>query len=267
MRDDVDLVYVALPAAGHKYWTLRALECGKAVLCEKPFAMNAREAQEMVSAAASAGLPLIEAFHYRFHQAIHRAQNIVQRGQLGRLLRARACFATGIPHSADELRWCAEQGGGAVMDLGCYPIHALRTLLGEEPAVESARAAYAHGVEAQAWATLSFPSGVRAEIWCSMQEPAISWDLEIVGEFGQLALSNFVAPQYGCVLRTEIHDHVTELAIDGPSTYDAQLEHVVDVLLNDALTLTGGADAVANMRVLDEVRLQALRSALGAINF
>jgi predicted dehydrogenase len=220
----------------------------------------------MVTAATSAGLPLIEAFHYRFHRAMYRAQSIVRSGQLGRLLRARACFATQIRHAADELRWCADQGGGAVMDLGCYPIHALRTLLGEEPHVESARAVYAHGVEAQAWATLSFPSGVRAEIWCSMQAPRIAWDLEIVGEFGQLALSNFVAPQYGCVLRTEIHEHSVEQTIDGPSTYDAQLEHVADVLLNGAPTVTGGVDAVANMRVVDEVRLQAMRIALEAIN-
>jgi predicted dehydrogenase len=99
-----------------------------------------------------------------------------------------------------------------------------------------------------------------------MQEPKISWDLEIIGEFGQLALSNFVAPQYGCVLRTEIHGHTAEQRIEGPSTYDAQLEHVADVLLNAAPTLTGGVDAVANMRVLDEVRLQAMRSALDAIN-
>ena len=152
------------------------------------------------------------------------------------------------------------------MDLGCYPIHALRTLLGEEPTVQSARALYAHGVEAQAWATLAFASGVRAEIWCSMEAPAISWDLEVIGEFGQLALSNFVAPQYGCVLRTEIHGHVSEQTVAGLPTYDAQLEHVVDVLLNGAPTLTGGADAIANMRVLDEVRLQAMRGALEAIS-
>lgn len=253
-RDDIDLVYVALPAAAHKHWTLRALEHGKAVLCEKPFAMNASEAEEMVSAARRAGLPLIEAFHYRFHRAIHRAHAIVRSGYLGRLLKARACFATKIAHSADELRWCAEQGGGAIMDLGCYPIHVLRTLLNEEPNVTSARALYAHGVESQAWAMLEFPSGVQAEIWCSMQAPQIAWDLEIVGEYGHLTLSNFVAPQYGCELRAVIHDHATKEVIEGPATYDAQLAHVADVLLNDAPMLTGGDDAIANMRVIDQVR-------------
>lgn len=258
-REDIDLVYVALPAAAHKHWTLRALESGKAVLCEKPFAMDASEAQEMVSAARQKGLPLIEAFHYRFHRAIHRAQAVVRSGYLGRLLRARACFATQIAHGAGELRWCIEQGGGAVMDLGCYPIHVLRTLLSEEPDVKSAHALYAHGVEAQAWATLQFPSGVQAEIWCSMQAPKIAWDLEIVGEHGHLALSNFVAPQYGCELRTEIHEHATKEIIDGPSTYDAQLAHVTDVLLRNEPMLTGGADAVANMRVLDEIRALARR--------
>ncbi|HZC16739.1 MAG TPA: Gfo/Idh/MocA family oxidoreductase, partial [Caulobacteraceae bacterium] len=129
-RDDVDVVYVGSPIANHAEWTVRAAEVGKAVLCEKAFALNAAEARAMVAAAEAAGRPLLEAFHYRFHNVIRRAEAIVRSGELGRLTRADATFDAIIPYSADEIRWRADQGGGALGDLGSYPAHALHTLVG-----------------------------------------------------------------------------------------------------------------------------------------
>ena len=87
-RDDVDVVYNALPPAGHAEWTIAALEAGKTVLCEKPFAMNAGEARSMTEAAARTGHLLIEAFHYRFHNVIRRAEALLKSGALGRITRA-----------------------------------------------------------------------------------------------------------------------------------------------------------------------------------
>jgi predicted dehydrogenase len=250
---DIDLVYVGLPAAGHCEWSIRALEAGKAVLCEKPFALNVAQAQRMVSASRLHGRPLIEAFHYRYHQAMKRAIAIVRGGALGRIRTARAGFCTRIEPAPHELRWSAAQGGGAVMDLGCYPIHALRSLIGEEPTVVSARAVYDHGVDAAAWATLAFPSGTQAEIHCSMTADVRVWDLELEGERGRLALSNFLAPQFGCFMSTQIDAELHSEEIAGPSTYEAQLAHVADVLIRGEQPLTGGDDAIANMCVIDTV--------------
>src|SRR5271165_5964752 len=84
-RDDLDVIYNALPPVGHAPWTIAALEAGKPVLCEKPFARNAGEARAMVEAAEKSGLPLLEAFHYRFHNVIHRAEALLESGVLGRL--------------------------------------------------------------------------------------------------------------------------------------------------------------------------------------
>jgi len=256
-RDDIDLVYIAVPPSGHCEWTLRAIDAGKAVLCEKPFAMNAAEASQMVEAATAARLPLIEAFHYRFHPAILRAQELLRTGAIGRIRQARASFATAIPQDAGEFRWRAELGGGAVMDLGCYPVHALRTLIGGEPTVLSAEALYEGDVEAEASAVLEFPGGATALIECGMRSAERKWDLEIHGEGGQMTLSNFIVPHYGSVLAVATAEGERAERFEGPSTYAAQLAHVAEVLLRGAPPMTGGEDSIANLRAIEAIRAAA----------
>lgn len=252
-RDDVDLVYVGLPPAGHAPWTLAALAAGKPVLCEKPFARDAAEARTMVEAAAAAGRPLIEAFHYRFHAVIARALEVVRSGALGHLQSARAVFQVPIPKDIDDLRWRADQAGGALMDLGCYPLHILRTLVGEEPRVEAAEGVFDSGVDAAMRARLAFPGGVRAEIACSMIEAQPMAGAVLEGAEGRLEIANFVAPQIGCRLTTTIRGQARDLPTDGPTTYEAQLDHVVAVLEGRAPPITGGADAIANMAAIDAI--------------
>jgi predicted dehydrogenase len=197
-REDVDVVYNGLPPAGHAEWTIAALEAGKSVLCEKPFARDAAEACAMVEAAQRAGRPLIEAFHYRFHRVMCEAEALVREGRLGRIVRASARFDAPIANAPGELRWSRVQGGGALMDLGTYPLHALRTLLGEAPCVESAEARFEDGVDAELSGRLAFPSGARAQIACSMVVERPMARLELTGERGSLEIVNFIAPQRGC---------------------------------------------------------------------
>jgi predicted dehydrogenase len=120
-RDDLDVIYNGLPPAGHARWTIAALEAGKSVLCEKPFARDAGEARSMVRAAAANGKVLIEAFHYRFHNVMRAAAALTREGSLGRLKSAEAVFEVPIARAPGELRWLASQGGGALMDLGPTP--------------------------------------------------------------------------------------------------------------------------------------------------
>ena len=252
-RDDVDLVYNGLPPAGHLEWTVAALEAGKAVLCEKPFARNADEARTMVAAAERAGRPLIEAFHYRYHNVIRRAEEMIRSGVLGQIHRANAVFQVTIPQDTGDLRWSAEQGGGALMDLGCYPLHLMRTLLGEEPQIREARGEFVGGVDAQIMAALAFPSGARADISCSMVPETRDARATIGGSKGRMEIVNFLAPQYGCRFTTVIGGETVEHPVDGPSTYEAQLAHVVEVMAGEAQPLTGGADAIANMAAIDAI--------------
>jgi len=258
-RDDVDVVYNALPPSGHAEWTIAALEAGKTVLCEKPFAMNAGEARSMTEAAARTGHLLIEAFHYRFHNVIRRAEALLKSCALGRVTRATAEFKGTIPRSPDELRWRRDLGGGGLMDLGCYPIHALRTLIGEEPRVVSAEGKFEDGVDVEISARFAFPSGVEALMACAMISPGFTAPLRIEGERGGLEIINYLAPQIGCRFTTTINGKTETQPTDGPGTYEAQLIHLADVLAGKAQPLTGGADAVANMTAIDSIYAAAGR--------
>jgi predicted dehydrogenase len=253
-RDDVDLVYNALPPAAHLHWTLKALAAGKAVLCEKPFAMTADEARAMVAAAESAGRPLIEAFHYRFHPMILQAVQIVRSGVLGRVTSAEGVLDVSIPHRPGELRWIAGQGGGALMDLGCYPLHALRTLLNAEPQVRSATARIVDGVDAATAAELDF-GGVPARLHCDMQADERRCFLQLNGERGRLEVEGFVHPyREGSGLRLTLDEARTWEPGDPTPTYAFQMGHVVEVMAGRAAPLTGGADAVATMAAMDAIR-------------
>jgi predicted dehydrogenase len=258
-RDDVDVVYNALPPAGHMAWSIAALEAGKPVLCEKPFARNAGEARTMAAAADKAGLPLLEAFHYRLHNVIRRAEALIASGVLGRITSAAAEFHIAVPRTPGELRWSAEQGGGGLMDLGCYPVHALRTLLKTEPTVVAARAVFEDGVDSDLSADLAFPAGVTGRIACSMTPPRFSAWLRLDGERGRLDIQNFLAPQMGCRFTTTVGGETTEHPTDGPSTYAAQLNHLYAVLKEGVTPLVGGADAVANMAAIDAIYTAAGR--------
>ena len=252
-RDDLDLIYNALPPAGHPEWTIRALEAGKAVLCEKPFARNAALARTMTEAAERTGRTLIEAFHYRYHAVIRRAEAIVRSGELGEITGAEATFQVPIPFRDGELRWIDAQGGGALMDLGCYPIHALRTLIGAEPQVVSASAVLERGVDVETRAMLRF-GDLPADLYTAMNGTTRAAVVTLTGTRGQLEITNFVAPQIGCAFTVTVDGVTRQEDTAGPTTYEAQLAHVVDVLAHGATPLTGGADAVANMAVIDAVR-------------
>jgi predicted dehydrogenase len=244
---------VAIPPAGHEEWSIAAAKAGKAVLCEKPFAMNAAQARRMVAAAAACGRPLIEAFHNRFHKVMRRAIEIAASGELGRLVEADILFNVEIRQTPTELRWIPEQGGGALMDLGCYCVHALRNIVGGEPTVTRADCTIVRGVDETTVADLAFPNGVKARLRTSMKSPKFTATLRLKGETGSLDISNYLSPHDFCAFTVEVGGKTRVEATDGPSTYDAQLAHVGDVLLRGAEPLTGGADAIATMACIDAI--------------
>ncbi len=121
--DDIDLVYCALPVSHHAVWTIKALEAGKHVLCEKPFAMNLAEATQMLDAARANQRRVIEAFHYSHHPAFRTCLDWLRAGLIGNVTGLQARFSAPIVVDGVEIRSVAALGGGAMMDLGCYPLH------------------------------------------------------------------------------------------------------------------------------------------------
>jgi len=252
----VDLVYNALPPVGHAQWTIAALEAGKDVLCEKPFAMNAAQVRRMNAAAARSSKRLVEAFHYRHHVVMQRAVAIARSGELGALKSAEAFFEVPIPYREGELRWTREQGGGALMDLGCYPVHALRSVLGSEPEVLSASCMLEHGVDVSTKTALDF-TGVPASLSCSMKPERFGATLRLTGEKGSLEILNFVAPQLGCRFTVTVNGATREEDTAGPATYVAQLAELGDVLLRGKAPLITNADSLANMAAIDAIYAKA----------
>ena len=254
-RDDIDLIYNALPPHRHADLTIAALEARKAVLCEKPFAMNAVEAARMADTARRTGRVLVEAFHYRFHPAFRRVFDIVRSGRLGTIRRVDAAFDVTIPYRPGELRHTLEVGGGALMDLGCYPVHWVRTLVGTDPEIVSATAHCDRpGVDTSMAAELAFPGGETGSIHTTMA-PDTRFDawIRVEGSLGQLEIKNPIHPHRGHSIAITINGTTRTLTAPGQTTYDHQLAHVLDVLAGRTHALTGGRDAVGNMAAIDAI--------------
>src|SRR5207247_77773 len=134
---EIDAIYNPLPNSLHAPWTIRALAAGKHVLCEKPFAANAAEAEEMARAAERAGRVLVEAFHWRYHPLFARVRAILDAGEVGQVRHLEAHFCIPLP-LPNDIRYRKDLAGGALMDTGCYTVSVLRHLAGAEPEVERA---------------------------------------------------------------------------------------------------------------------------------
>jgi predicted dehydrogenase len=262
-RDDIDLVYIALPPSAHAHWTVEAARAGKHVLVEKPSATTAGEARAMVEAAQDAGVRLIEAFHYAWHPLYLRAQELVQGGALGALTGIEAAFSVPIQRNPDEFRWRPELGGGALADLGCYPVHWVRGLLTYEPEVLAAQQEMEAGVDLATSAQLAGPGSedetgrvpVPCTIACHMDPPQRDISLTVRGTGGVLRIDNPLAPQFGH--RFELTDSSGQVRTERFAlrpTFAFQFDGVIEALRSGAPVRCEGADIVANMAVMDQIR-------------
>lgn len=249
---DIDAVYNPLPNGLHGRWTIAALQAGKHVLCEKPFAANAEEAERVAAVARQSGLVTMEAFHYRYHGLMNRLLEIIASGELGQLqhIRARMCF----PLISDDIRWHFELAGGALMDAGCYTIHMLRTLAGSEPMVTSASAKLrSPNVDRLFRAEFSFADGCRGSLTASMLSiRLISIGLRIIGSKGRIDVVNPLAPQFYHRVTVQTGKGRRREQIDKqPSSYLAQLQVFAEAIEHGKPVLTDVEDAIANMKVID----------------
>ncbi|KMS76245.1 oxidoreductase [Streptomyces viridochromogenes] len=254
---DVEVVYNPLANGLHGPWNLAALAAGKHVLTEKPSASNAEEAAEVREATAKAGTVFMEAFHYLFHPVTRRLHEILESGELGELQRVETLVAIPAPGDTDP-RWSLPLAGGAVMDLGCYGLHAVRMLApwaGGAPRLVSARGgerAGAPGVDEWLDAELEFPSGATASARCHMAYDELEMSCRIVGSAGEAFAPNFVLPHLDdrVVVRTADGERTERLGTRSSYTY--QLEALAAHIRRDAPLPLDADDALATMLLIDE---------------
>lgn len=250
----VDLVYIATPPAVHAEQARLAIAHGKPVLVEKPFAMNAAEAATVLAEARAAGVPVFEAMHSRHHAIWGLIAKLTPR--LGPIYSIDAVFDTPVRTDAGEFRWDDSLGGGALMDLGVYPLAWARALAGEPLAVRDASFTRERGADAAVTATLTMPNGITARIAADMRA-ARRARITITGQGGVLIVDNPLAPQLG--------HHVTHVAgtgsevftASGPGSFDAQLAAVVAAVRRTKAFPLPPEDPVASMRAIDMVRAAA----------
>jgi len=250
--DEVDAVYNPLPISLHKEWTIAALDAGKHVLCEKPFASNAEEAREMVAAGQRCERELMEAFHWRYHPLAARISEIVHGGELGRLLYVDSGFTVPVPED-DDVRQSWELSGGALMDLGCYPVQWVRFVMGEEPRVVSASMDQGRpNVDVRTDIELETSTGVTGQVHTAMtlDRGVVAW-LTVQGIDGAMMVENPIAPHRGHRIELTFDDETTHEDVEGLTTYHYQLEAFRDAIVDGAPFPTGGQDAIANMELID----------------
>jgi len=190
-RDDLDAVYISLPNALHREWTLAALDAGKHVLCEKPMALDLVEAREMFRRSAQRGRVLVEAFMYRAHPQTRLLFETVAKGAIGEVRLIRANFTFFREASAEDARFQPGPGGGSLMDVGCYCVDFARTLCGEEPdRVRSLIHRHELGVDDYAAGLLGFPGGALATFTCGMTVLS-DQTAHIAGSEGRIEIPRF----------------------------------------------------------------------------
>ena len=262
--DVVDAVYVPLPNHLHVDGSIRALEAGKHVLCEKPIGLDADEALRLASAAdAHPDLRVMEAFMYRFHPQWRTAARWVHEGTIGELRSVHAHFAY-RNLDPNDVRNQADIGGGGLLDIGCYDVSLARYLFGREPerVVGTLERDPTFGTDRLVSALLDFGGGATATLTCATQlEPFQR--VHAFGAGGTVEIETpFNAPPAGAVRIRRMRDHdVLERRFVDVDQYALMGDAFAAAVLEDRPVPTPLADAVANMRVLDAIRESAERGA------
>jgi predicted dehydrogenase len=252
--DDVEVVYNPLPNSLHVEWSVRALEAGKHVLCEKPMGRRVDAVTRAFDTAERAGRLLMEAFMYRHHPQTQKAAELVRDGAIGRLRQLRSQFSFTLADEAN-IRMLPELDGGALMDLGGYCIGMQRLLAGEPELVFGRQRKGATGVDVGFVAVLQFSGDVFGEFHCAFDLPDLT-GLEAIGSEGTL------------VVRDPVRCRDPHVELDGEridvedvNRYLIQAENFSAAVRGEAEPLLGRADAIGQVRVIEALYRSAASGA------
>jgi predicted dehydrogenase len=251
---DVDAIYISLPNGLHREWSIRALEAGKHVLCEKPMSSRPAEVGEVFDIAAARGLCCMEAFMWRHHEQTRRLQELLAAGTIGELRLIRAAFSFPLSDPAN-VRLDPALDGGALMDLGCYCISAIRLLGGEPESVAARHVLTERGVDIRTSATLALPGGALGAFQCGMDMLDRS-ELELIGSAGTITARD---PWHGRrpLVRVQTADGDDEIECRADDPYRLELEDLHRAIRGEGTQLIGREDALGQARAIELVRAAA----------
>jgi D-xylose 1-dehydrogenase (NADP+, D-xylono-1,5-lactone-forming) len=245
---DVEAVYIPLPNTMHADWSIRSLEAGKHVLCEKPFSRHVADVERAFATAEATGKLLSEAFMYRYHPQTARLVELVRSGAIGELRVIRSAFSYSL-YDAGNIRLRTDVEGGALMDIGCYCVSSARLLAGEPEAVAGSAHIGSSGTDWVFAGMLRFPGEAVALFDCGTSLPNRD-ELEAVGTEGSL----FLDDPWHCkepVIELRTDDGVERIEVERANVYRLELEGINAAIRGEQPLLLGREDAVGQVRAID----------------
>jgi D-xylose 1-dehydrogenase (NADP+, D-xylono-1,5-lactone-forming) len=245
---DVEAVYISLPNSMHCEWSIRALQAGKHVLCEKPMSRHSADVEEAFDAAERAGRVLMEAFMYRHNPQTGRLLELVHEGAVGELRLVRSAFSFPL-WDENNIRLRPDVEGGSLMDVGCYCVSGSRLLAGEPEQVYGQAYVGRSGTDWVLTGTMRFPGDVLALFDCGTALPTRD-ELEAIGTEGSL----FLDDPWHCqkpVIELRRDGEPERIELSPVDSYRLELENLSRAVRDGAGPLLGRADAVAQARVIE----------------
>lgn len=252
--DSIDAVYIPLPNHLHLEWTLRAAAAGKHVLCEKPLALTAAEAQEMVDACQKAGIHLAEAFMYRHHPRMEQILQLLDQGVIGQIRGIHAAFTFNDAANKGNIRFRKEWGGGSLYDVGCYPLSAARWIMRTEPVAVTVHAMFSpehDDVDMMASGIVEFADSVALTFDCGMWADHRQ-QLEILGSEGRIVLPlAFTAHGEDAKILLIKNGKEQVIVTEAVNPYVNQMDHFARAVAGEKVLPLQPDDSVRNMALVE----------------
>jgi predicted dehydrogenase len=253
----IEAVYLPLPNAKHAEWTRRAADAGKHVLCEKPLAPTAAEAEAVIAHCRSKGVRLMDGFMWPHHARTARIRQMIDAGTIGTPLAAAGTFTFCLNLSADNIRLHQEMGGGSLLDVGCYPISGIRWAMQEEPVRVFATATMRQGVDVAMTGILMFGDGRTGAFDCGFTLPLRQW-FEVSGSEGVISVHDMWLPDARARLFVQHGESAVEsFDVGGRDQIVSMVEEFGRAVREKRETRPSPDEAVKTLRVLDALAQSA----------
>jgi xylose dehydrogenase (NAD/NADP) len=247
---DIDVIYNSLPNSLHAEWTIKALQAGKHILCEKPMTITLDEIDKVIETAHMTGKIVAEAFMYRHHPQTLKVKELVGSGVIGELRLIRGAFSFNIQNEFENVRLIQSLGGGCLWDVGCYPVSYARFVAGAEPVeVYGKQELSPTGVDIHFVGQLKFPGDVFAQFDCSFRT-AFRAHFEVVGSEGTLTVLHPFTPGRRESIKLYRAGTTQDIPIRAPELYSGEIEDMADAILTGKSPTVSLADSRSNIKTL-----------------
>ncbi len=247
---DVQAVYIPLPNGLHKEWVIKAARKGKHVLCEKPISLSSSQCTEMIEECKRNGVKLMEAFMYRYTSRTRKVQELIKSNVIGQIKHIYSTFGFLLDRTSDY-RWDPAQGGGALFDIGCYPINFIGMILKSSPISMNADYVLRNGVDMRFSAILKYENGIIADISCGF-DSHFNQLSQITGTEGSILIPDTFHDNQGKIT-IKTSRFTKEIDVEACERYLLEIEDFADSIIENRDPLLGLDESLRNINIIEQL--------------